>query len=149
VILPLPPTGAVEAARIRLDRLPTGGRTPLTAGLARASALIATERVRDPHRRPLLIVVTDGRHTSGPDPARAAAHLVRAGVRSVVVDCEKGPVRLGLAGRLATALDGDLVALDDLRAEALAGLVRERTAPIPPPPGDRGIDRPGTERRIA
>jgi magnesium chelatase subunit D len=125
----LPPTGAVEAARARLDALPTGGRTPLTAGLQRARAVIATERVRDPSRRPLLIVVTDGRHTSGPDPARIAAELARTGVRSVVVDCERGPVRLGLAARLAGHLAGELVTLDDLRAETLAGLVREHTGP--------------------
>jgi magnesium chelatase subunit D len=127
--LALPPTGAVEAARARLEALPTGGRTPLTAGLQRVRRVIATEKIRDPHRRPLLIVVTDGRHTSGADPAATAAELARAGVRSVVVDCERGPVRLGLAGRLAGYLGGELVTLDDLRAEALAGLVREHTGP--------------------
>ncbi|HST82055.1 MAG TPA: magnesium chelatase subunit D family protein [Kineosporiaceae bacterium] len=123
--LALPPTGAVEAARARLEALPTGGRTPLAAGLQRARAVIAVERIRDPERRPLLIVVTDGRHTAGDDPARIAAELARSGVRSIVVDCERGPVRLGLAGRLATYLNGDLVTLDDLRAESLANLVRD------------------------
>jgi magnesium chelatase subunit D len=127
--LALPPTGAVEAARARLDALPTGGRTPLAAGLLRARKVIATERIRDPQRRPLLIVVTDGRHTSGVDPASIAAELARTGVRSVVVDCERGPVRLGLAGRLAGYLAGDLVTLDDLRADTLADLVREHTGP--------------------
>jgi magnesium chelatase subunit D len=127
--LALPPTGAVEAARARLDLLPTGGRTPITAGLTRARSVIATERIRDPQRRPLLIVVTDGRHTSGPDPAFTAAALARAGVRSVVVDCEAGPVRLGLAARLAVHLEGELVSLGELRAEALAGLVRAQTRP--------------------
>jgi magnesium chelatase subunit D len=130
--LALPPTGAVEAARARLEALPTGGRTPLAAGLQRARTVIAVERIRDPQRRPLLIVVTDGRHTAGVDPARIAAELARSGVRSIVVDCERGPVRLGLAGRLATYLKGDLVTLDDLRAETLANLVRdvERQAPV-------------------
>jgi magnesium chelatase subunit D len=127
--LALPPTGAVEAARARLETLPTGGRTPLAAGLQRARSVIATERVRDPQRRPLLIVVTDGRHTSGGDPARIAAELARTGVRSVVVDCERGPVKLGMAGRLAGYLNGELVTLDDLRADTLAGLVRENTSP--------------------
>jgi magnesium chelatase subunit D len=125
--LALPPTGAVEAARVRLDRLRTGGRTPLTAGLTRAHRVIETERLRDPQRRPLLIVVTDGRHTSGPDPAPVARHLAHGGVRSVVVDCEKGPVRLGMAGRLAGHLEAELVTLAELRAEALAGLVRSHT----------------------
>jgi magnesium chelatase subunit D len=34
----------------------------------------------------------------------------------VVVDCESGPIRLGLAGRLAAALDADIVPLDRLAA---------------------------------
>jgi magnesium chelatase subunit D len=131
--LALPPTGAVEAARVRLDGLRTGGRTPLTAGLKRAYKVIETERVRDPQRRPLLIVVTDGRHTSGPDPSGVAAHLARGGVRSVVVDCERGPVRLGMAGRLAAHLGAELVGLQELRAESLAGLVRSHTRPVPRP----------------
>jgi magnesium chelatase subunit D len=140
--LALPPTGAVEAARMRLEALPTGGRTPLAAGLRRARRVIAIERIRDPHRRPLLIVVTDGRHTCGVDPAGVATELARTGVRSVVVDCESGPVRLRLAGRLAGYLNGELVTLDDLRAETLAGLVRQHTESV------RGLG-PGPERRSA
>jgi magnesium chelatase subunit D len=61
-------------------------------------------------------VVTDGRATSGPDPALVAPAL--AGVAAVVVDCESGPVRLGLARRLAAALSADLVPLDALDAAA-------------------------------
>ncbi len=97
--LALPPTGSVEAAVARLAALPTGGRTPLTAGLLRAADLLRVEAVRDPARRALVVVVTDGRHTSGPAPEPAAARLAATGAACVVVDCESGPVRLGLAGR--------------------------------------------------
>ncbi|WP_239334662.1 VWA domain-containing protein [Frankia sp. CiP3] len=116
--LVLPPTSSVEVGAARLASLPTGGRTPLTAGLTRAGDLLATERRRDPHRRPLLIVVTDGRATAGPDPIAAARTLARTGVASVVVDCESGHVRLGLAGRLATALGGTAIPIDALSATA-------------------------------
>ncbi|MYT20375.1 magnesium-chelatase subunit D, partial [Streptomyces sp. SID7760] len=45
------------------------------------------------------------------------------------VDCESGPVRLGLAGVLAADLGGPAVTLDGLRADSLAGLVKNvRTA---------------------
>jgi magnesium chelatase subunit D len=43
----------------------------------------------------------------------------------VVLDCESGPVRLGLAGRLADDLGGTAVTLDELRADSIAGLVRD------------------------
>ncbi|MFD3871820.1 putative cobaltochelatase [Streptomyces sp. NPDC058623] len=134
--LALPPTSSVDAAATRLERLPTGGRTPLAAGLLKAREVLRIERLRDPSRRPLLVVVTDGRATSsggvggsvGGTPrelSERAALLLRAeGVTSVVVDCEAGPVRLGLAGVLAADLGGPSVTLDGLRADALAGLVK-------------------------
>ncbi|MCY1139581.1 VWA domain-containing protein [Actinoplanes sp. Pm04-4] len=108
----LPPTSSHEVGVLRLASLRTGGRTPLAAGLRTAAATIATERRRDPRRRPLLIVVTDGRATSGPDPATVAPAL--AGVSTVVVDCESGPIRLRLAARLATVLGADLMPLESL-----------------------------------
>ncbi|MEU1696725.1 magnesium chelatase, partial [Streptomyces hirsutus] len=56
---------------------------------------------------------------------RAARLLAAEGTASVVVDCEAGPVRLGLAGQLAGELDGTAVTLDELRADSIAGLVRD------------------------
>ncbi|MEU9181279.1 putative cobaltochelatase [Streptomyces sp. NPDC048550] len=139
--LALPPTSSVDAAAARLERLPTGGRTPLAAGLLKAHEVLRIERLRDPSRRPLLVVVTDGRATSagsvGGDPrelaGRSARLLQAEGVASVVVDCESGPVRLGLAGVLAADLGGPAVTLDGLRADSLAGLVKNvRTAVASP-----------------
>ncbi|MEU9922913.1 putative cobaltochelatase [Streptomyces griseoluteus] len=125
----LPPTSSVDAAAARLESLPTGGRTPLAAGLLKAHDVLRVERLRDPSRRALLVVVTDGRATGGPEPValagRAARLLGAESVASVVVDCESGPVRLGLAGRLAEELGGTAVTLEELRADAIAGLVRD------------------------
>ncbi|MET8945488.1 putative cobaltochelatase [Streptomyces sp. NPDC004542] len=125
----LPPTSSVDAAAARLESLPTGGRTPLAAGLLRAHEVLRVERLRDPARRALVVVVTDGRATGGPEPValagRAARLFAAGGVASVVVDCESGPVRLGLAGRLAGELGGTAVTLDELRADSIAGLVKD------------------------
>ncbi|MFI1283959.1 putative cobaltochelatase [Streptomyces sp. NPDC020858] len=139
--LALPPTSSVDAAAARLEQLPTGGRTPLAAGLLKAHEVLRIERLRDPSRRPLLVVVTDGRATSAGTATgrsdgtprelagRSARLLQAGGVASVVVDCESGPVRLGLAGVLAADLGGPAVSLDGLRADSLAGLVKNvRTA---------------------
>jgi magnesium chelatase subunit D len=123
----LPPTSSVDAAARRLETMPAGGRTPLAAGLAEAHASLARERLRDPRRRPLLVIVTDGRHTQGSDPALMAARLRGDNVACVVIDCEAGPVRLGLAATLAHALDAqylNLQDLGDLSAPAIADSVR-------------------------
>jgi magnesium chelatase subunit D len=42
----------------------------------------------------------------------------------VVVDCESGPVRLGLAAGLAHALQGPMLRLEELAAGPLADSVR-------------------------
>jgi magnesium chelatase subunit D len=120
--LALPPTSSVEAGARRLAALPTGGRTPLAAGLLRAAEVLRVERLRDPARRALVVLVTDGRATYGPDPIAAAGMLRRTA--GVVVDCESGPVRLGLAARLGRSFGADVVRLDDLEAGSLAGVVR-------------------------
>nr|WP_237330576.1 putative cobaltochelatase [Streptomyces sp. BA2] len=125
----LPPTSSVDAAAARLESLPTGGRTPVAAGLLKAHEVLRVERLRDPARRPLVVVVTDGRATGGVEPVAQAGRAARlfgaAGIASVVVDCESGPVRLGLAGQLAGELGGTAVTLDELRAESIAGLVKD------------------------
>ena len=125
----LPPTSSVDAAAARLEALPTGGRTPLAAGLLKAHDVLRVERLRDPSRRPLLVVVTDGRATGGVDPVALASRAARLhsteGTAAIVVDCESGPVRLGLAGTLAGDLAGTSVTLDELRADSIAGLVKD------------------------
>ncbi|MEU7869359.1 VWA domain-containing protein [Dactylosporangium sp. NPDC049140] len=112
--LVLEPTASHEVGVVRLAELRTGGRTPLAAGLRQAARVLHGERRRDARRRPLLVVVTDGRSTSGPDPLGAVPLL--AGVPAVVVDCESGPIRLGLARRLATALAATCIPLSSLGA---------------------------------
>ncbi len=132
----LPPTSSVPTAQARLARLRTGGRTPLAGGLLRARAVLATERLRDPKRRPLLVLLTDGRATvaarPGSDPVddarRAAALLGADGTHTVVVDCESGPVRLGLAAPLAAAAGGTVVTLDELTADGVGDVVRAARA---------------------
>ncbi|MFJ2772950.1 putative cobaltochelatase [Streptomyces sp. NPDC087300] len=125
----LPPTSSVDAAAARLESLPTGGRTPLAAGLLKAHDVLRVERLRDAARRPLVVLVTDGRATGGVEPVaqagRAARLFAADGVASVVVDCESGYVRLGLAAQLAGELGGTAVTLDELRADSIAGLVKD------------------------
>jgi magnesium chelatase subunit D len=122
----LPPTSSVELAAPRLQELPTGGRTPLAAGLEKAAEVLKREELRDRERRPLLILLTDGRATAGPDPTRTAARLRHLGTTSFVVDTEEGFVRLGMSEQLAAAMGARCLRLEDLQAESLVELVERR-----------------------
>jgi magnesium chelatase subunit D len=119
--LTLPPTTSHEIAAIRLRQVETGGRTPLAAALTTTARTVRTHRLRDPDRRALVVLVTDGRHTSGVDPLTVAALL--RGTAVVVLDCESGPVRLGLARRLADALEAQYTPVEQLSVGALRSLV--------------------------
>ncbi|MFC9433485.1 magnesium chelatase subunit D family protein [Nocardia sp. NPDC057030] len=126
--LVLPPTSSVDIAVRRLSSMRTGGKTPLAAGLVKAREIVLRERVRDPRRRPMLVLLTDGRATGGVDPlprARAAAaRLANEGVTSIVVDCERGMIRLGLAAELARELRGGYLRLAELTGDSVADVVR-------------------------
>jgi magnesium chelatase subunit D len=126
--LALPPTGSIDIAAARLSDLPAGGRTPLAEALLKTADVLRLERVRDPRRRPLLVVITDGRATFG-DRAlerahQVAAHLGATGVASLVIDCETGKFRMGLARQLADHLMAEYVPLGEVSASALTDVVR-------------------------
>ena len=124
----LPPTTSAHIAGRRLSRFDTGGQTPLAEGLLAARELLVREKVRDRARRPLVVVLTDGRANAGRDPLgrsrSAAALLVAEGTAAVVVDCETSYVRLGLAQQLAAQLGAPSVRLEQLRADYLTRAVR-------------------------
>ncbi|KMO83725.1 hypothetical protein BST22_07765 [Mycolicibacterium chubuense] len=126
----LPPTSSVYVASTRLARFDIGGRTPLAQGLLAARDMVVRERARDRARRSLVVVLTDGRATGGPDPLgrtrTAAARLLAEGAAAVVVDCETSYIRLELAGDLARRLNAPSVRLDQLRADALTAVVKRQ-----------------------
>jgi magnesium chelatase subunit D len=135
----LRPTGSVEVAQARLAQLPTGGRTPLAAGLSTALA-VATAPGRAATHRPLLVVITDGRATAGPpgvDPveaASAAADQARlVGVEAVVIDVEDtgrstGQPALGLARELAARMGARHLRLAEVTPAAVQLAVRAALA---------------------
>ena len=130
--LALPPTSSIDTAARRLEDLPSGGRTPLAEGLLCAAETLRLERIRDPRRRPLLVLVTDGRATHGPDAVGrsrlVADQLRRTGVASLVIDCESGRMSLGLAHTLSVHLGGQHVTVDEVGADQLVHAVRQGRA---------------------
>lgn len=77
----VPPTPSLERARRELADLPTGGRLPVAEALTLAADLVATARNRDAERRPLLVLLTDGRAQG------AADRLTQQRIPAVVIDC--------------------------------------------------------------
>lgn len=92
-----------------LQALGAGGGTPLLAALQQAQHWLGQRRKRFPAEQQRLLVVTDGRlkHCSG---------LPALDCPGLLVDIERGPIRLGRAQVLAEALGADYRHIDELAA---------------------------------
>lgn len=128
--LVVPPTSSVEVAAARLQEVGHGGRTPLADGLVLAHQVVARERIRDRHQRALVVLVTDGRATSGRDALARARHVADRwpGTHTVVVDCETGPMRLGLAADIARRMGAEHLPLERVAAGSIVDIVTDRKA---------------------
>ncbi|TDA64025.1 MAG: putative cobaltochelatase [Clostridia bacterium] len=130
----LPPTSSVELAQKCLAELPTGGRTPLAAGLLKAYEVTRAHLLKDPDLTPLVIVVSDGRGNVGLgqgkpwDEVRQVADLIRREerIKVLVVDVEKdGFLAFGLARELAGVLEAGHYQIEALKADTLVRAVRD------------------------
>lgn len=124
-------TRSVDLAQKKLKDLPTGGRTPLAAGLYKGYELIKAAMLKDPQTIPFIIVVSDGRANvalNGGDPVDDALYMARKiaaeGIKSLVIDTEKGYPRMGLARKIAEAMQADYRELDELEASQIAYSVK-------------------------
>ncbi|MFR6627646.1 MAG: VWA domain-containing protein [Flavonifractor plautii] len=123
-------TRSVELAQRELQALPTGGRTPLAAGLEEARRMLERQRRRVRDSLPLLVLITDGRanFSRGGDPVeealRAARRVAEAHIPAVVIDTERQFVSLGRAAQVAQVRGAPCYRVEELRARPLAQLVR-------------------------
>jgi magnesium chelatase subunit D len=121
-----------------LEILPTGGRTPLAAGMLMAYNLINSERKKDPTIIPIFVLLTDGRAnvpiTEGSEPmdeVTEMAKLIRDDkVYPIVVDTEIPPSGgkfvdfvYEYAQDVAKDLNGVYYRLADLDAVSLGSMI--------------------------
>lgn len=131
----LPVTRSVELAEKLLKDLPTGGKTPLAAGLRTARETVRIQRMHNAQSLPVIVLVSDGRATSGNQKKMAFQEAVREAdgirnenIKSIVIDTEQGFVRLGLAEKLAEIMGADLFRMEELRSGELTQAVKSAIA---------------------
>ncbi len=123
----VPPTNSVELAERQLRQLPTGGRTPLTAGLQLADKLLSTYLRKDTALTPLLVLVTDGRANAGSADhlRKTTLMLQQKQIATLVLDSEQGFVKLGQARQVAQWLGGEYLPLEGLQSSQISRQVRK------------------------
>jgi magnesium chelatase subunit D len=137
-----------------LAELPTGGKTPLAAGLVAVSEVLAREMTRDPSLTPLVVILTDGRPNvplnasdlgksagqkgggwgdgwgDGGYADREVLNLAKAMGKDprpnyVIVDTDTGNVQeINLCQPMAQYMGAKCVSLGKLTAEGVLDLVR-------------------------
>lgn len=133
--LVLPLSSSIDLAYSRLRELPTGGRTPLAAGLMKALSTLMNEKLKYPSLIPMMILITDGRANVSPggqlkaELVAAAEDFARAGVQTLVIDTEekkKGGfgLQLGFCPLIAKYAHGKYFRMSELTAEGVGDMVR-------------------------
>ncbi len=130
----LHPTSSVELAEKKLRQLPSGGKTPLSAGLYEGRRLVEGYLKKDPLGRPIVILLTDGKANvplmEGANPREESREIAAqwardSRVRFIVVDTErKGLVEFSLAETLASSLRTVSLAINDLKADTLLSAIK-------------------------
>lgn len=90
-----------------LDQLGAGGGTPLLAALTEAGHWLAARRKRYPAEQQRVLVITDGR-------LKAIAGWPQLDCPGLLIDIERGPIRLGKAQELAAGLQVEYRHIDSL-----------------------------------
>ena len=127
----LEPTRSTELAEQALEKLPTGGRTPLPHALQLAGNML-TSVVKDDRIQPFLVILSDGKANvplpgvGGDAWAQSVQLAENLKYPALVLDTESGYVRYGKARELATALGGEYLSLQELSANEITGSIAGR-----------------------
>ena len=98
---------ATKALRHWLAELGAGGGTPLVAAVEQARVWLARRRRQLPSEAQRCLLLTDGR-------LKDVAGMNPLGCPTLLIDIEKGPIRLGRARQLAQLLGADYRTMDSL-----------------------------------
>ncbi len=126
----LPFTNSVHIAKKKLEKLETGGKTPLAHGLKLAFQLLKQEKTKNPSGYNIMILVSDGRGNvplngeNSLDQAEVyGLYIKKLGVKTLVLDTEIDHLAFGYSWELARLMDGKYMKLDTLNAENIQNVV--------------------------
>jgi magnesium chelatase subunit ChlD-like protein len=102
--------GRVPSFGEAVSRLGGGGGTPLRCAIAEALALAVRPAFRSPDVAKRLVLLTDGRTRESFDDFALARHDLEL----LILDCERGPVRLGRARTIAMSLGARYAHVDSM-----------------------------------
>nr|WP_245543514.1 magnesium chelatase subunit D family protein [Methanoplanus limicola] len=126
----LPLCSSVDLAKKSLEELPTGGRTPLSAGLFKGLETLLREKRKNSRIMPMLVCITDGRSNrslSGnikEELVKVSEEIRSNGIHAVFIDTENSEnnflkMQIGYCKMLAEHSGGSYYSLAELSRDSL------------------------------
>ncbi len=133
----LPFTNNFIEAKRKLEEIPTGGKTPLAAGLEKALNIYDKEKRMSKQVAPYIVILTDGNANETLKPGgtttqarneayKIARKIAREQFPVTVIDTKNGKNIFGLAEELAAVIGGEYISLDVLTDENIVKTVQSR-----------------------
>lgn len=124
-------TRSVELAQKKLEKLPTGGKTPLAEGLNLAYEVVMGLLMREPDAQPTIVLVSDGRANgkkginSNPfqEALKAAERIGNQKINTIILDTENDFIKFHLCSKLNEKMKGTLLTMEELKAEGIVEAV--------------------------
>lgn len=129
----LPPSQSVELASRALDRLPTGGGTPLASALLLAETVAQQAKSRG-IQQTILILLTDGRanvpleegNNVREELQKVGKFIAASSLQVMVIDTQRSYLSRGEARQLAEWLGADYAYLPNADSEQIADLAASK-----------------------
>ena len=127
--LVLPPTNSIELATEILAEIPTGGKTPLSAGLHKALQIAITEN-NSRGVIPLIILLSDGKQniplydSFSEDQDILGELLENHSIPLILIDTDLARFNLGFAKDLAEKFNAVYYELERLQADRVASIIK-------------------------
>jgi magnesium chelatase subunit D len=132
VLLPL--CSSVDLAVERLKELPTGGRTPLSAGLEKGLHLLIAEKKKNSETIPTLVLISDGHANVSmggkiKEELKEIASLAKDnGIHLIVIDTENVNksfinMQVGYCRDIANYVDGRWYPITDLSSQKICDII--------------------------
>lgn len=128
----LPPTRSPYLARKLLESLPTGGKTPLAAGLSSAYQLLQARRVKNQQEAQILVLLSDGkgnvpiRLDPMEDARQMAYQIAKSPIQTVVFDTETSFIQYGYAKELAEIMNSGYMKLESITQSEISKVIKTR-----------------------
>mgnify|MGYP006288283073 CR=1 FL=1 len=124
----LPPTRSVDLAHKLLKEIPTGGTTPLVAGLSKALSLVDEEKRKDTGYIPLIVLLSDARGNVYREDAveemiKTGEKIAKQNLEMIIIDVESKDVKLGFAQKLADVTNAEYYHIDALNNQSIKDIL--------------------------